>query len=142
MRRPALFLVAIAGALCAGCAGVGSSAYATGPRLEASTGPVWLTATRDPVGAQPLGVVEAHGNLWQATLLTVAEEFCARVASLGGDAGRVDTMTTRYETHMEIYSYSCGTATESRTCTGSRQVEIPTLTIAGRAFKLAPGGKP
>jgi hypothetical protein len=142
MRRSVLPLVALAGAHCAGCTGVGSSAYATGPKLEASTGPVLLTATRDPMGAQPLGVVEAHGDMRRATLFAVSEEFRARVASLGGDAGRVDSIATRYETHRETYTYSCGTPTALMTCTGSRQVEVPTLTLAGRAFKLAPGVKP
>ncbi len=94
------------------------------------------------MGAQPLGVVEAHGDMRRATLFAVSEEFRARVDSLGGDAGRVDTIATRYETHMETYTYSCGTQTAPMTCTGWRQVEVPTLTLAGRAFKLVPGVKP
>jgi hypothetical protein len=87
-------------------------------------------------------MVEAHGDMRRATLVAVSEEFRARVASLGGDAGRVDTIATRYETHVETYTYSCGSPKAPMTCTGTRAVEVPTLTLAGRAFKLAPGVKP
>ena len=142
-HAPAGLVSLLLGALLSsGCTGIGSSAYATGPGLAPSTGPVRLSATRDPSGARPLGVVEAHGDRRRATVPAIAEEFRARVASLGGDAGRIDSFATKYEMVTETYMYQCGAPKMPMTCTGTRQVEVPTLTFTGRAFKLAPGAKP
>jgi hypothetical protein len=147
------------------CATVGSSALRTGPLLEPATAPVALSATRDPEGAEELGIVEAHGRCGVATIPEIVAEFRTRVASLGGDHGRIDTFGTRYDLERESYTYECG-ATEtrqetrtvstvapdgtvswttetvpvaeyvSRTCTGWREVEVGTFTMTGRAFRL------
>jgi hypothetical protein len=145
MRHARLFaipLLLLAVAAVPGCSGIGSSAYPTGPQLAAATGPVRLSATRDPARARQLGVVEAHGDRRRATLLAIADEFRGRVASLGGDAGRIDGFATRFDMVTETYTYGCGTPKMPMTCTGTRQVEVPTLTLTGRAFKLAPGVAP
>jgi len=129
-------------ALGAGCTSVGSSAYASGPRLAPSSAPVLLSATRDPSGAGALGVVEAHGDRRSASLAMIGDAFRSSVASLGGDAGRIDSFVTRWEIVTEAYTYACGGPKTPMTCTGSRQVEVPTFTLTGRAFKLAPGATP
>lgn len=154
MHLPSSGLLALAAilGLAGGCRGVGSSALATGPKLAASSAPVRLSSTRDPARAQPLGVVEAHGDRRVATLDAIAEEFRGRVASLGGDVGRIDNFATRYEMVTETYSYDCSTTMTTgyppmttripRTCSGTRTVEVPTLTLTGRAFKAARGATP
>jgi hypothetical protein len=149
---------------------VQSSALATGRAAAPSPAPVEIGATRAPPGAEELGLVEAHASPSAATLEALVAEFRVRVASLGGDYGLVDGMTTRYELVAERYDYECGmtetvletqtvsriaadgspvletrsvpvTTYVSRTCTGERQVEVGTLTLVGRAFRRA-GGSP
>lgn len=150
--------------LATGCTTVGSSAYTTGPRLAPSASPVRVSATRDPAAGAELGAVEAHGHP-PATLAALVEEFRGRVASLGGNYGRIDGFATRYEEVQEEYSYDCGT-TETRyetrtdfrpgadgtstiitetvpvteyvpkTCHDTRWVEVATFTLTGRAFQV------
>jgi hypothetical protein len=124
--------------------------------------------TREPVDADELGIVEAHGPRPAATLEQILNEFTRRVAALGGDIARVDAFATGYETVTESYTYECGanvtrdevrmvtqtnpdgtttttwehepvTQYESKTCTGDRKVEVATLTIQGRAFRARKG---
>ena len=154
----------------AGCAQVQSSAFVTGRPLPPSTGPVEVSATRDPPGAEVLGVVEVHGRPPTATLESLVTEFCRGVASVGGDYGRIDSFATRHEMVTERYDYECGTTeTEyqtqtvsgmgpdgsptfttqtvpvtkyvSKTCTGERQVEVATQTLVGRAFRTSRGDR-
>lgn len=147
-----------------GClAPVRASVYATAPALAPSTAPVAISATADPAGARALGVVEASGQLPWTTLDTLVSEFRTRVASMGGDFGRIDSFATRRELVTETYDYDCGTdevvyetrtvvgtaadgsttwTTETvpvtrhvpRTCTGERTVEVATLALVGRAL--------
>ena len=146
------------------CVHASSSAYATSPTVFPSDAPVRLSATRDPIGARELGVAEAHGRMTLVTLEALISEFRSRVASLGGNYGRIDRLATKDELVEESYSYECGsTETElesrtvtrmnpdgsmtsttetvpvtkyvSRTCTGTQEVEVVTLTVVGRAFR-------
>ncbi len=153
-------------ALCASCATVTSSADLTGPPAPPSTAPgaVRVAFTRDPSGAEELGIVEAHGRRPGATLDALVEELRSRVATVGGDVARVDAFATTYENVTEAYTYDCGTTRttseprtvsrsgpdgrmttqtemttvtkhEPKTCTGYRQVEVAVLTLTGRAFR-------
>jgi hypothetical protein len=145
-----------------------SSALITGRELPPSTAPVEISATRDPLRAEALGVVEAHGSIPVATLEGLVTAFRTRVASMGGDYGRIDDLATRHEMVTEQHDYECGsfeTETEmqsvlqtepdgsstfvtqsvpvsryvSKTCTEQVQVEAATLTLVGRAFRTARG---
>ena len=127
--------------------------------------PVEISATRDPSMAKELGLAEAHGRMPAATLEAVISEFRSRVASMGGNYGRIDTLATKDEVIQEQYSYECGytvTSTETRTvtqvnpdgstsfttenvpvtqyvsqtCNGVRDVEVVTLSVVGRAFRM------
>ena len=169
MARPPVAL-ALAAILWAGCTAVSSSSYATAPRRAPSTAPVSIASTRDPADALELGVVESSGRLGAVTLEQLVAAFRSRVAQMGGDAGRIDTFGTRYEIVSESYEYDCSTTetehetrtvsrigpggtitfdTESvpvtrrvpKTCTGTRSVEVGTLSLVGRAFG-ARGAKP
>ena len=100
-----------------------------------------------------------------ASLEAVISEFRSRVASLGGNYGRIDTLATKDEVIEEQYTYECGcfvtntetrivtqlnpdgstsTTTESvpvtqyvsQTCLGVRDVEVVTLSAVGRAFRM------
>jgi hypothetical protein len=148
------------------CTHVESSEYRTGPTLPAASGAVAISATRDPASGQELGIVEAHGRRTDGALEAIVAEFRARVASMGGDYGRIDRFDTKHEMVTESYTYDCGTtetSTETRsvyqpgpngtgsfttqtvpvtrhvpkTCTGQREVEAATLTVVGRAFRAA-----
>lgn len=168
MRVAATVLPLLLGTGC--LAPVRSSVYATAPALPPTTAPVAVSATRDPAGARTLGVVEASGHLPAATLAALVSEFRARVASMGGDFGRIDSFATRHEMVTETYQYDCGTdeidhetrtvfgtapdgtptvSTETvpvvkhvpKTCTGERVVEVATLALVGRAL-LTEGRSP
>jgi hypothetical protein len=151
-------------ALASGCTAVESSVLPTGPRLPPSAAPVKVFTIRDPPGAEEVAIVEAHGKRPVATLEALLAEFRGRVAAVGGDRARIDGFATRYELVEESYTYDCGTtemrtetrtvsrpgpngtssmSTEtvsvphhvSRTCTGTRTVEVAVLTLTGRAFR-------
>ena len=126
--------------LATACSQLGSSGYrTTGPELAPTQAPVFVSATRDPAAAWELGVVEAHGRRSVDTLEEIVSEFRARVASMGGDYGRIDRFDTRHDMVTETYTYGCGTPQAPMTCTGSRQVEVATLTVVGRAFRISRG---
>jgi hypothetical protein len=163
MRLPAWLPAA---ALCAACTTVSSSAYVPAPTgatpAAPSAGPpvaaaaVAVRFTRDPAGAEELGVVEAHGAVGYgsgrdvsrgktvssprsgASLQAIVDELKKRVASVGGDVARVDAIATRYEMVRESYTYDCGTTTttsEPRTVTRTgpdgrmtTQTEMQTVT--------------
>ena len=141
-----------------------SSAVATGAPLPSSDRPVSVLLTHDPDDATEIGIVEADGTRPVATLDSLLAEIRSRASSLGGDVARIDRFATRYEMVTETYQYDCsttetrmeartvvqpqadGTTTTStewvpvtefvfRTCTGTREVEVGTLTLTGRAFR-------
>jgi hypothetical protein len=158
---------AAAAILAVACApAVASSAVITRPALAPSASAVSISATRDPAGAEEIGIVEAYGLRPQATVEALVAEFRARVATLGGDFGRIDNFATRHELRTESRDYECGgvetqmqtqsvvaigpdgstavtseavpvTTYVSKTCTEERQVEDATLTLVGRAFRTA-----
>ena len=141
---------------------------ASSARAEpSSAGNVRISATRDPPGAEELGIVEAHGS---ATLEAVLSAFRQRVAGMGGDYGRLDVVATKNAVVQESRSYECGsnqthdetrfvtranpdgtfsTDTEtvsvttyvSQTCRETRDVEVVTLSVVGRAFRTAREGR-
>ncbi|TMB35167.1 MAG: hypothetical protein E6J58_17100 [Deltaproteobacteria bacterium] len=146
---------------------VASSAYAVARAEPSSAGNVRISATRDPPGAEELGIVEAHGS---ATLEAVLSAFRQRVAGMGGDYGRLDVVATKNAVVQESRSYECGsnqthdetrfvtranpdgtfsTDTEtvsvttyvSQTCRETRDVEVVTLSVVGRAFRTAREGR-
>ncbi|MFL5426984.1 MAG: hypothetical protein ACJ783_18360, partial [Myxococcales bacterium] len=117
-----------------------------------------ILLTHDPDDATEVGIVEADGTRPAATLEGLLAELRRRTASLGGDVARVDRFATRYEMVTETYQYDCSTSqmrmesrtvvqtqadgttttstewvpvTEyvSKTCTGTREVEVGTLTL-------------
>jgi hypothetical protein len=118
----------------------------------------------DPPGAEALGVVEANGRRPEVTLEALVAELRARAASIGADLVRVDRFATRHDLVTEQYSYDCSTTTtthetrtvtrtgadgrlethtetvpvttrEPKTCQGWHDVEVPTLTLTGRAYR-------
>lgn len=126
--------------------------------------PVHLSATRDPARADELGYAEAHVTMEPGALANAVAVFRERVAALGGDSGRIDSIATKHEIVTETWTYECGTTettTETRmvlrvnadgvfvpdtetvtvsnyvprTCTQTRDVEAVTLTVVGRAFR-------
>jgi hypothetical protein len=140
----------------------------TSALVPPTRGPVAVRLTQEPIDAEELGIVEAHGRRPAATLQQVLAELTGRVAALGGDIARVDAFATRYEMLSENYTYDCGTTEtrqeprtvtrsgpngtmttateyvtvtqhEPKTCNGVRQVEAGTLTIRGRAFRARRG---
>lgn len=164
MRSGLLIVCALSGTA---CAAVQSSVLVTGPAQPPAPGAgavVTVSSTRDPAGAEELGLVEAHGRLPQARLGDLVAEFQGRVSSMGGNFARIDSFATRHELVAEQYTYDCGhdeTRTETRivtrpgtggttttstepvdvtrhvakTCFGTREVEAATLTLVGRAFR-------
>jgi hypothetical protein len=107
--------------------------------------------------------VEASGRQPAAPLELLVSEFRARVAGIGGNYGRIDSIQTRHDMVTETYDYDCGTdevafetqttssigadgaptfTTQtvpvtrrvSKTCTGEKTVEVATTTLLGRAF--------
>lgn len=103
----------------------------TGPVDAARVAGVKVRAMEVPEGATDLGVVEANG-LGGSTIEDVVAEFRLRVASLGGNYAKVDSVKTKFETVTQTYSYTCGKST----CTGMRSVEVSTLSVLGRAFQV------
>jgi hypothetical protein len=97
---------------------------------------VTVSLTRDPVSATELGIVEATSA---TTIEDVVPEFVERVAQLGGDYARIDTISTRYEwvSRPVMQSYNCGSARYPSYCTRTvwQNDEIATLRATGRAFR-------
>lgn len=156
--RGVLLLLALA------CSPVQSSIKPDGPSLPPSSAPVAISATRDPPGAEDLGLVEVHGKLPEATLTALVDEFRTRVAKMGGDYGRIESLATRHEQVTTQETYECGTTVAedetrfvsgltpdgmatvtpetvtvtryvSKTCTAERQFEVATTTLVGRALR-------
>jgi len=92
---------------------------------------VRVRATDVPKGARELGLVEANG-LGTAELPDIVEEFRQRVARLGGNYAKVDRIASKFEMQTQTYTYTCGKST----CTGTRQVEVRTTSVLGRAFLI------
>ena len=153
-----------------GCVQVRSSAVATGRPLAPSAAAVEVSATRDPPGAEERATIEVQGSISAATLESLVAEFRSRVASAGGNYGRIDSFATRHELVTESYQYECGTPETqvrtqtasymgpegstvcitqyvpvtkyvSRTCTGERRVEVATRTLIGRALRTSRGDR-
>jgi hypothetical protein len=117
---------------------VSSAVPSSAAQLGAPVRPVMLSSLGVPPGARELGLVQAHSN--QTDIRKIMPEFVARVASLGGNFGKVDDITTSYEmqTVTTTQSYSCGTPNAPNTCTRvvTSQVEVPTTRVLGRAFEV------
>lgn len=166
-RRPYhILLAALALGLAVACVPLGpvrSSALASEAPRAPSVAPVTISATGEPLGARQIGIVEVTGQRPGATLNALVDEFRARVASMGGDYGRIDSIATRRETSVERHEYDCstdevevqtqvewstgpdGTPTANvvsvpvsrhvfKTCTEERPIEVATTTLLGRAF--------
>jgi len=100
-------------------------------------GPVIVRATDIPPGAKQVAAVEANGT--SAPLATIMSEFVQKVASVGGDYGKIDSIRTKFDmvTTTNTYSYSCGSPQAPATCTGTNTSthEVATTTVVGRAFR-------
>lgn len=149
---------------------VRSSALASEAPLAPSAAPVTISATGDPAGARQIGIVEVTGQQPGATLVDLVDEFGARVARMGGDHGRIDSIATRRETSIERHQYDCSTEeVEVQTqvdwstgpggmptanvvsvpvarrvfkmCIEERPVEVATTTLLGRAFRTGGRGR-
>lgn len=112
-------------------AGIGSAS-----NLPPST-VVILSAVNIPPGATDLGVVQAHSP--NGTIDLIIPEFVNQVMRLGGNFGKIDDVSTRFETitYPVTHTYSCGTATAPMTCTSTTMQtrEVATTRILGRAFR-------
>ena len=99
---------------------------------------VRVSALRVPDGAAELGIVQAHtvgGSIEDAM-----PEFREQVATLGGDFGKVNDVSTSYEmtTRTRTETYNCGTSDKPRSCTRTvtEQVELVTTRVLGKAYRL------
>lgn len=120
------------------CSTVRSSGVTTGPREAPNTGSVIVRASDIPPGAVKVGVAQAYGS---ETIERLVPAFAERVRQLGGNFGKIDDISTKFEmrTWAETYTYGCGTAQAPRQCTGTRakSAEVATTTVVGRAFRAA-----
>jgi hypothetical protein len=91
-----------------------------------------------PEGAGELGIVQARTT--QGNIEDAMPEFRAQVARLGGDFGKINNVSTKFETETRTRneSYNCGTADKPQTCTRTvtEDVEISTTAIIGKAYRL------
>lgn len=125
---------------------VHSSVVPSGPASAGKAGiptsAVRISATQVPDGAAKVGVVEAH-VVMPASIMDLIPVFAARVAGVGGDFGKIDQITTKFEMIRTIQSqsYDCGSPSHPMTCTRLYPVviEVGTTSVLGRAFSL-PGG--
>lgn len=140
LARFAPVLGAAALALLEGCSTVRGSAVATGPRQPAYSGPVSIYATNAvPPGAVDLGVVEVSASQSESTVGTLLPVFVQKVAQIGGNIAKIDTVRARFElvtrTHLETYYYPCGTRVQ---CAGQRMYttndEIVVVSMLGHAY--------
>ncbi|MCC6898634.1 MAG: hypothetical protein IT377_06645 [Polyangiaceae bacterium] len=118
-----------------------SSGVATGAAVAPNEGAVVVRAADIPPSATQVGVAQAFGT---GDIEALIPAFAKRVGKLGGNFGKVDDITTKFEIRSwsESYTYSCGTPQAPRQCTGTRTKsgEVATTTVVGRAFKV--GGQP
>jgi len=140
LARFAPVVGAVALALLEGCSTVRGSAVATGPRQPAYSGPVSIYATNAvPPGAVDLGVVEVSASQSESTVGTLLPVFVQKVAQIGGNIAKIDTVRARFElvtrTHLETYYYPCGTRVQ---CAGQRMYttndEIVVVSMLGHAY--------
>jgi hypothetical protein len=140
LARFAPIVGAAALALLSGCSTVRGSAVATGPRQPAYSGPVSIYATNAvPAGAVDLGVVEVSASQSESTVGTLLPVFVQKVAQIGGNIAKIDTVRARFElvtrTHLETYYYPCGTRVQ---CAGQRMYttndEIVVVSMLGHAY--------
>lgn len=119
------------------CHHVRSSGTATGRAAPPNAGEVVVRATDVPEGALQVGVAQAYGT---ESIELLVPAFAKRVGALGGNFGKIDDITTKFETRTwtESYTYSCGTQQAPRQCTGTRTKsgEVATTTVVGRAFRV------
>jgi hypothetical protein len=123
------------------------------------------TLKADPQDHAGIGGFDAKkGNRSSGSLQAIVDALRARTAEVGGDAVRVDRFATTYDVVREAYRYDCSetrttteprtvsrmgtggrmetrtemqtvTKREHKTCNGYRDVEVPVLTLVGRAFR-------
>lgn len=134
MRRLLSTVLAFVALASNGCVMTRSSAVPSSAAVglaPQSVDAVQVRALAVPEGARELGLVEANG-LGAAELPDIVEEFRQRVARLGGNYAKVDRIASKFEMQTQTYTYSCGKST----CTGTRQVEVRTTSVLGRAFLI------
>ncbi len=99
---------------------------------------VRISALVVPPGAEELGIVQAHTV--GGTIEDAMPEFRAQVAGLGGDFGKVNDITTKFEiqTRTRNETYNCGTSDKPRSCTRTvtENAEVATTRILGKAYRL------
>jgi hypothetical protein len=124
-----------------GCTSLGSSAVRTGPiQLAPHHGPIAVYAVNAPPG-DAIGLVEVHATLQEGAIDDLMPELAQRVLELGGDAVAIDSVGARFDLverpMTESFTYPCGIAV----CTGTRfysaNDEVMTVTVRGRAFRMA-----
>lgn len=126
--------------IAAGCSGTHSSSYRTagGPAARYE-GVVRVFVTNTPREVREIGIVQVDSV---ESLERAITEFQERVAQLGGDTGVIDRYSTSHEmvSSTSTESYSCGSPQAPRTCTRSvtRQHEVATLHLVGRAMTSSP----
>lgn len=101
-----------------------SSAVRTVAGADAYRGPVYVSVMTAPPEAVQVAMVEAHGT--STELSAVVEEFARRVASSGGNFGKIDRMSVRFEL-MPVRD-NRGNVT---------YVEVGTTLLQGRALRYA-----
>lgn len=112
-----------------------SSGVRTGAAIVPHTGAVTIRASEVPPGARQVGVAQSYG---QGNIEELVPKFAQQVAKLGGNFGKIDDISTKFEMQSRntTENYSCGTTKAPRTCTRNvtRTEEVATTTIVGRAF--------
>lgn len=146
MARPAPRLASLAVGICAllalfvsGCAGVRSSAVATGPKGgPPRSGPVAIYMAQPlPAGAREVGLVEARGYGDHDGVDEIFPELVVRAQELGANALVIDWIGPRFDFTPNYGGYAqmypCGRTT-CMSGTMSQPTEIMTVVMRGRAF--------
>lgn len=114
---------------------VATHTAADAPHVDATA--VQLSALTVPEGAAELGIVQAH--VIQGSIEDAIPEFRAQVARLGGDFGNITDVSTQFElkTQTSTETYNCGSSDKPSSCTRTvtRQVEVATTRVLGKAYR-------
>jgi len=141
MRRGLGSLAFACAVLSAGCAGVRSSAVATGAAgTQPRSGPVAVYMAQPlPAGAREVGYVEARGYGDHDGVDELFPELVVRAQELGANAVVVDWIGPRFDLTPNYGGYAqlypCGRTT-CMSDTMSQPTEIMTVVMRGRAFVL------
>ncbi len=136
-----LFATATAALLGLGCVRTETNAVLFDPPGAG----VAVFASRAPAGGEDLGVVSARGGIGvkDNNVRDLYIELVRQTKALGGNALRIDAMTTRLEGEPDFYSSDDLNPACDAGCTDGPDPtaikETMTVELRGKAFRLPPG---